>query len=243
MVGNDMLLQIHNRLNEIFGSSQPFEGIGILAFGDLYQLPPVGQSFIFQLPKDKYARLSYSFLWESFKYFELTTIVRQQGDLSFAHILNRIRDSCHTPEDVEVLKTRAISETCQPLRPENVLHVFSWNEKVDNHNTNMLSHLGEPLVELTCTENVPSSVKNYKAPSDQRLTGGLNETVRLAKKARAMLIRNVDVTIGLANGSQGTVIDFIRKNNTVVAVLVKFDSPTVGENARRDSRFDLKKKI
>lgn len=65
--------------------------------------------------------------------------------------------------------------------------------------------------------------------------------ILLAKTARVMFIRNIDVMDALANGSQGTVIAFIYKNNKPIAVLVTFESPNVIRNARKNSKFDLSK--
>ena len=49
MVGSNMLLEIHKRLQQIKGVSTDvtFGGVSILAVGDLYQLPPVGQPLLF----------------------------------------------------------------------------------------------------------------------------------------------------------------------------------------------------
>ena len=49
MVGSNMLLEIHKRLQQIKGASDDvtFGGVSILAVGDLYQLPPVGQPHLF----------------------------------------------------------------------------------------------------------------------------------------------------------------------------------------------------
>ena len=49
MVGANMLLQIHKRLQQIKGVSNDvtFGGVSILAVGDLYQLPPVAQAPLF----------------------------------------------------------------------------------------------------------------------------------------------------------------------------------------------------
>ena len=43
MIGNITLLHIHQRLKEIFGSSnsQMFAGISVIVVGDVYQLPPI----------------------------------------------------------------------------------------------------------------------------------------------------------------------------------------------------------
>ena len=46
MISNTLLLHIHQRLIEILGTSEdlPFAELSIIAFGDLYQLPPVTTS-------------------------------------------------------------------------------------------------------------------------------------------------------------------------------------------------------
>ncbi len=58
MVGSNMLLEIHRRLQQIKGVSSDimFGGVSILAVGDLYQLPPVGQCAVFDRVTDSYAR-------------------------------------------------------------------------------------------------------------------------------------------------------------------------------------------
>ena len=54
-----MLLEIHRRLAQIKGMSGEvmFGGVSILAIGDLYQLPPVGQPVLFDRMTDAYAKL------------------------------------------------------------------------------------------------------------------------------------------------------------------------------------------
>ena len=56
MVGANILLEIHKRLQQIKGVSV-FGGVSILAVGDLYQLPPVGQAPLFSTVSDSYAQL------------------------------------------------------------------------------------------------------------------------------------------------------------------------------------------
>ena len=65
MVGS---LEIHKRLQQIKGVSDVivFGGVSILAVGDLYQLPPVGQAPLFSSVSDCYAQLYGSgSLWDT----------------------------------------------------------------------------------------------------------------------------------------------------------------------------------
>ena len=85
MVGNDMIVYISKRLQLITGISKPFGVLTVLAFGNVYQLPPVGQSNIFNLPSDPYERLSGSSICQrNFKAVELTQKMRQKEDVTFA---------------------------------------------------------------------------------------------------------------------------------------------------------------
>ena len=81
MVGSNMLLEIDKRLQQIKGVSPDvtFGGVSILADGDLYQLPPVGQSQLFSRVSDSYAQLYRSgSLWvDEFKMIELTQITSE----------------------------------------------------------------------------------------------------------------------------------------------------------------------
>lgn len=70
MVSSDLLLQDHNRLCEIKGVNEAFSGVSPIVFGDLFQLLPVLQLFIFKPVKDPIANLSGS-LWRKFYFKEL----------------------------------------------------------------------------------------------------------------------------------------------------------------------------
>ena len=98
MIGNTMLnVQINNRLKDIKGSKEVFGGISIIALGDLFQLEPVMDSYVFKDMKDSdYGSLA-PYLWqEHFTMFELDEIMRQRESREFAQILNRLREGNHT---------------------------------------------------------------------------------------------------------------------------------------------------
>ena len=59
MVGSNMLLQIHKRLQQLKGKGDDttFGDVSILAVGDLFQLQPVAQPYVFAQVDDAYARV------------------------------------------------------------------------------------------------------------------------------------------------------------------------------------------
>lgn len=83
MLSNEMLMTINVRLQEIFGP-EVFGRVNVLLFGDLLQLPPVQQRFIFERFNPKETGFCGSVanvvsLWSLFEYEELTQNVRQKG--------------------------------------------------------------------------------------------------------------------------------------------------------------------
>ena len=90
MVGSNMLLEIHKRLQQIRGVANDvvFDGVSILAVEYLYQLPPVGQPLLISPVSDGYAQLYGSgSLWiDEFKMIELDEVMRQRGDHTFSEM-------------------------------------------------------------------------------------------------------------------------------------------------------------
>ena len=144
MVGSNMLLEIHKRLQEIKGASadETFGGVSVLAVGDLYQLPPVCQPHLFDLVSDPYVKLHKTgSLWkDEFVLFELDQIMRQKDDTTFAELLCRLRVASCTENDITLLKSRVVHDGDNTY-PQNTLHVFKKNNDVLEHNTLMLNKL------------------------------------------------------------------------------------------------------
>lgn len=100
MVGNITLLHIHQRLKEIFGTSnsQMFVGISIIVVGDMYQLPPIHKRTVFDDLKNDVFNLYHP--WHLFTMIELVDIMRQK---MINHLLNFLIDS------VQQVKLKKIS--------------------------------------------------------------------------------------------------------------------------------------
>ena len=144
MVESNMLLEIHKRLQQIKGvtGETMFGNVGVLAVGDLYHLPPIGQPAIFDKVTDSYAQLYKSgLLWvDEFEMLELDEIMCQKNDVRFTELLCRMRKAECTSEDIELLKSCEITENCTNY-PINALHVFRLNVDVDTRNHVMLNSI------------------------------------------------------------------------------------------------------
>ena len=74
--------------------------LSVLVIGDLFQLQPVMDAYIFKdMDNLEYGILSPNIWQELFKMFELHEIMRQRESKQFAEMLNRLREGNHTKED------------------------------------------------------------------------------------------------------------------------------------------------
>ena len=90
MVGLSTFNHVCSTLKRIKQSNDDWGGISILAVGDLYQLPPVGQCPIYKKPCviQKPGDLA-PLLWHDFLTHDLDQVMRQK-DIDFATALNNI---------------------------------------------------------------------------------------------------------------------------------------------------------
>ena len=262
MVGISLFNNLNSMLKNITGSMKPFGGVSILALGDLYQLPPVGQSFIFKQPNASLDQFTNNIWVSLFNCVELTEIMRQKGDEDFAQLLNRIKTVEKKPyvakgdksttnidrADFDLLSSRILPE--ELVDPASILHAFAINEQVDAHNTKILNTLNKRIQTLTAIDIKPPSMKSFGVPDDARHSGGLLSKIKIAIGCRVMLVRNLDVADGLVNGAQGIVSEFIFPRQLEEkaeddeelfpsVVIVKSDDAGVGQETMKRSGHDL----
>jgi hypothetical protein len=131
MVGKKMFNFINLRLQEIKGSSKPFGGVSVVVFGDLFQLKPVMDSWIFSQPFGSLECLGANLWADHFSLYELDEIMRQKEDLSFAQLLNRLREGKMEEQDILVLKSRKLEAINEHVEIDNCLiylpHVLKVN--------------------------------------------------------------------------------------------------------------------
>ncbi|CAF1458321.1 unnamed protein product [Rotaria sp. Silwood1] len=244
MVGFTMFQQVDARLQQIMRTKKPFGGISVIVLGDFNQLRPVGDKYIFQF-NNSYNALVDSPLWSLFELFELTEIMRQKDDKTFAIALSNIAKGTMTDEDINLLKSRIVStENLETI--EDAIRIFRSNAEVDAYNTKVLANLntegatanaydfciGDGLASLK--EKVLNNVKNLKTTE----TYGLPLKIDLKVGAKYMLTVNSDTEDGLVNGACGklVMIDYgkLQKTNETVPcrIWIKFNEEKTGRKAR-----------
>ena len=213
LIGTNFLSFINLRLQDIMGKNEIFGGIHVIAFGDLYQLPPVMDSWIFQDMKCNVRILGNNIWQEEFQLYELTEIMRQKDDKIFAEILNRIRNDSYTEKDIETIQTRSTSETDSNL--SDILHLFATNDAVNDYNKKCYSKINTEKLIVECTDNISGSFsaacrrKLLKLSKKQKKDiGSLIPSLELAIGLHYELVYNLDVKDGLTNGSKGQIKHF-----------------------------------
>ena len=106
MCGSKLFLFIN--LQEIMGISKLFGGISMIIIGDLFQLRPVTDRWIFEDPSTDSIELLSIKARTEFSSFELDENSRQK-DLRFSLLLNRIREGKPNESDINFLNTRSIT--------------------------------------------------------------------------------------------------------------------------------------
>ena len=255
MVGNKMLRFIHLRLQEIKGNNLPFGGLNIICIGDLYQLKPVMQGYIFEQLSEEYGSLATNLWTEHFVIFEIDEIMRQKGDKEFAQLLNRLREGQQTKHDIEILKSRQITQA-ESEQMSSVPHFFPTKAQRDTYNANMLSKCAGREVIVTAIDSAPSDVSDTvqqqilnaaKNKTDVSSTGNLPYFLTIKVGQVYDITANIAVEDGIINGSECTVrhIEDGRHNDMPQHIWVQFADDAVGKETRRMSDpkyFDLLRK-
>ena len=245
MVGNSMFqIQLNNRLKDIKGCREDFGGVSIIAIGDLFQLEPVMDGYIFRdLRNLDYAVLAPSLWHKHFKMFELNEIMRQRDSKLFAELLNRLREGIHTPDDILKLKERVVQEDIS--NPIDAPHLFIQNAKVDEFNERAHNAATGNKFRINAQDSVIGANSTElrdkilrQIPNDPRKTKQLALNLCLAEGERTELAINIRIDDGLTNGA-GNIIKLVplhQQNKPSGTVWVHFDHSDVGQKTRNENR-------
>lgn len=203
MVRPDTIDYADQKLRLYRNSEEPFGGVQIVMFGDLYQLPPVvtanERDVLLQFYSGPYFFHSKALRKCGFHIIELNQIFRQT-DSRFIEILNNIRSYRLTQDDIDdlsELRNRMESNNYDNKR----IHICSYRKDVQRINEELLGTPTHTYDAVLDKDFNPSS-----APCDMKLS--------LRVGARVMMLINDPFQI-YCNGSLGVVVSLNNKTVTV----------------------------
>jgi len=178
-------------------STEPFGGVQVILFGDLYQLPPIVAS----QEEKHYFRQRYSsayfFAADCFDMIDLEMIelrqVYRQDSRHFLRLLEAIRNATVDYDELESLNERHIPDF-QPEEGENYLTLAARNATVNSLNATRLARLDVP--EILYFAKVKGRFPENLFPVDAAL--------KIKVGAQVMTVRN-DNEKKYVNGTIGTV--------------------------------------
>lgn len=182
---------------------QPFGGIQLVLSGDFLQLPVVGDENRFCFEADSWNKCIEHTI-------ELTENMRQ-SDSEFQSILTDLRYGKLTKNAKKLLQSRIGVELKNDLGIKPT-RIYTTNAVVDMMNEKELDKLAQDNdfyqydMEIYFYEFVQD---REQAIEKYRKNSLAPERLQLCKGAQVMLLYNLDVQSGLANGSRGMVIDFL----------------------------------
>ena len=245
MVGHDMLNFINLRLQQIMGTTKVFGGVSMILIGDLCQLQPVGDGWIFNDLTSAYGPLATNLWKHYFSMYELTEIMRQKDDQSFAMLLNRLREGKQTDADIDLLKERV----CSKERAQELIelpHLFTTNKMVDDYNRSLYNKCQKEKLMIpamdTVTGDLAQSVKDklvLTISADPTRTAGLLNPLNVGIGLRYEVVANIAVEDGLTNGAGCVLKKIERKMDTTnrpSILWVQFDNENIGKDQRRSYR-------
>jgi ATP-dependent DNA helicase PIF1 len=187
----------------IRGTTKPFGGIQLILSGDFCQLPCIGEVQSLCIDATSWSKCMHNIVY-------LTEIVRQK-DLTFQTFLNSVRMGIVDEFVLRILEERKNTTLTNEY---GIIPTFIYTTRNDvaQHNDRELDNLasqGLEFFEYNAEVYIEPFVKMPQFVED-RINKDFNgvRTLQLCVGAQVMLLRNLDLTIGLANGSRGVVIGF-----------------------------------
>ncbi len=209
MVRSDMMEAMDLFLRKNRGNPEPFGGVRVILFGDLFQLPPVvssaeEQQYLQHNFESEFFFSAPAFAELDMDIHELHTVYRQEQRF-YLDILDAIRRRQLDYEQLETLNQRVFPEEL-PFDPPFIT-LTTTNAKADAINT-------ENTQRLPARENFYAARIEGAFPKQLEPT---NEQLILKEGAQVMTLKN-DPEGRFVNGSIGTIIECHRES-----IDLKFD--------------------
>ena len=148
--------------------------------------------------------------WEHFSHFELTKVIRHQGDLIFIDLLNNVRIRAVSEINIALKSSRSCA--INNLSPSvEAIYLFEENSLKDKFNNERLMKLNYPLIEVpSLDKNLPGVCQSKLAAvlnRSQSQIDGLAKLFIFKKTSRVMLTTKVDNNDRLFSGQLRTIVD------------------------------------
>jgi len=216
------LFELLNKIGQVIRSNKkPFGGIQLIFSGDFFQLPPVKETiFCFE---------SELFNNTFDKIINLTKVFRQ-NDNTYKKLLLNMRKGLISKKSIELLNSKMVDENFDK-NTTNITRLVPTKSKAFEINNYFINNIKDKkyIYKRTYKESSENLNKiekiklglmseiekesEYNYIKESTLT---EENLVLKKGAYVMCIANLDLTIGIANGTTGTVVDFTPEKLPIV---------------------------
>ena len=217
----NLILQNIRKCKEFFG------GIQVIFTGDVLQLECVFNRNVLlydNQPEDTRLIIESEQFLNKFNKKNKNIVVlsenfRQQNDTKFMEMLLRIRQKKHTDNDVALLKSKCLEFPTAEIKSQPI-HLVSSNKKAQIINDSNVLKIKQPEITFVASFEVLGQDKDTcdileKELHTQFKQKGIVE-IKFKKTCRVMLIKNLDTSLGLINGSIGTIVDFTPNSCPIV---------------------------
>ena len=248
MVGNSMFtVKLNNCLKDLNGSKDDFGSVSIITLGDLFQLKPVMDSYVFtDVQCLNSCNILAPNLWRKhFKMFELDEIMRQRESKMFAEILSRrLREGNHTTSDLQKLKERCVEES---VYPTEATRLFIQNALVDEYNdkvyqsfdsVNKYTIKAQDRVIGACSTELKEKITRQIPYVPLRNSKQLAYKLNIAFGQRTEIAINIWTNDGMTNGASNVIkhIHLTNDSKPFGLIWVQFDCNDVGNKTRQENR-------
>ena len=231
-------------------------GKSFIAAGDLRQLPPVRDHYIFEKSKlDGRPSVAPCHWNENFKIYYLTEKMRCPDDIAFAELCDRVGTGSITDDDETFLKSKIVRDTI-PSEEDNsnftsgkVAIIVTTNDKREGINLHKLRTLLPNKQEFVCLADDQITNRKHHVPLPDTVsyskTQGMMRNLIIREGAPVMMTSNHKTARykedGLVNGAQGY-IDYIQRskeNPDIVEIIwVVFQHQDIGaKHYRREKNY------